>query len=438
MPKSPKRKNFSNSLYVGLLCPVNRPVLIVGWIPRIVMAIARSLHRHGIPVDVADFVTRPLHSRFIRKRFKLTHPGTDGDVFRSELRRVIKDGGHDMLIPADDQALAAVIRYYDDLVHLVTVACPPPDITTQVLNKALTLETAKRCQIPVPRTVSVDNSSQLHDLANQIPFPWILKPEEKQLYEQEIKSCRLNCAEDIATRFPDSQAFAPPMLLQEYCEGGGVGVELLMYKGECVAVFQHRRLKEFPFRGGMAVAAISETPSPALVAYSLSLLRALQWDGVAMVEFRVNPVDGRAVLMEVNGRYWGTLSLPVMAGIDFPFYQWQVLHGETPQVPSYEAGLRWRWSVGYLARLNGMIVASMGSRAVRRRLWAELAGTAHDFTFQTRDPELCFSDPLPVLISFGRTMKYVALCDFSAVLRHLPAGMITRRSINVAGTVSGN
>jgi predicted ATP-grasp superfamily ATP-dependent carboligase len=417
---------------------VKRPVLIIGWIPRIVMAIARSLHGHGIPVDVADFVTRPFYSRAIRKRFKLPHPSTHGDAFRSELRRVITDGGHDLLIPADDQALAATIQSYDDLVDLVTVACPPPDITTRVLNKALTLETAKRCGIPVPKSVIIHNSSELHDLRNQIPFPWILKPAEKQLQEEEIKSCRLNSTDDIATRFPDAQAFAPPMLLQEYCAGVGVGVELLMHEGECVAVFEHRRLKELPFTGGMAVAAISEAPDAVLVKYSRSLLRALQWDGVAMVEFRVNPVDGRAALMEVNGRYWGTLSLPVMAGIDFPLYQWQVLHGENPLVPCYPSGLRWRWSVGYLVRLHGIIVAAMKSRAAQKLLWTELAAAPYDFSFKTRDPEFNFLDPLPVFISLGRTMKAIASRDLSAVFRHFPAGRILRRSIKVAGTVSGN
>ena len=434
-PKNPADTVFCRTIPRHL---VKRPVLIIGWIPRIVMAIARSLHRHGIPVDVADFVTPPLYSRAIRKRFKLPHPSTDGEVFKTELRRVIKDGGHDMLIPADDQALAAAIRHYDDLADLVTVTCPPPDITTQVLNKALTLETAKRCGIPVPKTVLINDSSELHDLRNQIPFPWILKPVEKQMRAEEIKSCRLNGTDDVATRFPHSQAFTPPMLLQEYCEGVGVGVELLMYEGECIVAFQHRRLKEFPFTGGMAVTAISEAPDAVLVKHSLSLLRALQWDGVAMVEFRVNPVDGRAALMEVNGRYWGTLSLPVMAGIDFPLYHWQLLHGEIPQVPSYAAGLCWRWSGGYLARLNGIIAASMGSGPLRRRLWAELAGSVHDFTFRTRDPELCFFDPLPALISLGRSMKFVASRNFSAVLRRLPASRIIRRSIKVAGTVSGN
>ena len=32
-----------------------------------------------------------------------------------------------------------------------------------------------------------------------------------------------------------------------------------------------------------------------------------------MVEFKINPADGSAVLMEVNGRYWGSIGLPIAA-----------------------------------------------------------------------------------------------------------------------------
>ena len=74
--------------------------------------------------------------------------------------------------------------------------------------------------------------------------------------------------------------------------------------------------------------AISEETDPVLAEASYKLLRALEWEGVAMVEFRRNPVDGKAALMEINGRYWGTTSLPLQAGVEFPVYEWRLAHGE--------------------------------------------------------------------------------------------------------------
>ena len=34
------------------------------------------------------------------------------------------------------------------------------------------------------------------------------------------------------------------------------------------------------------------------------------------MEFKVDPADGTTTLMEVNGRYWGSISLPLLAGMD--------------------------------------------------------------------------------------------------------------------------
>src|SRR4029077_9073436 len=99
--------------------------------------------------------------------------------------------------------------------------------------------------------------------------------------------------------------------------------------------------------GGVAVIAVSEDPDPELLRSSVALLNALEWEGAAMVEFRVERETGVSTLMEVNGRFWGSVSLPIMAGVDFPFYYWQVLHGEPPRVPDrYTVGMRWRWSPG--------------------------------------------------------------------------------------------
>jgi predicted ATP-grasp superfamily ATP-dependent carboligase len=108
---------------------------------------------------------------------------------------------------------------------------------------------------------------------------------------------------------------------------------VLIHEGEPVAIFQHRRLKEVPASGGAAAVAIAEPPELTLVDQALALLRALEWEGVAMFEFRYDRAQRRGFLMEVNGRYWGTVALAIHSGMDFPWYEWQIAHGEKPLVP---------------------------------------------------------------------------------------------------------
>jgi protein-tyrosine-phosphatase len=108
------------------------------------------------------------------------------------------------------------------------------------------------------------------------------------------------------------------VLLQEYFRGDGVGVELIADHGELRHVFQHRRLHEVPLTGGGSSLRCSEAVTPALRAASAQLMRALGWHGVAMVEFKYNPASGEFRLMEINGRFWGSLPLAIAAGADFP------------------------------------------------------------------------------------------------------------------------
>ena len=68
--------------------------------------------------------------------------------------------------------------------------------------------------------------------------------------------------------------------------------------------------------GARARFARASTSIPTLYAYSTRLLAALEWTGLAMVEFKVGE-DGPK-LMEINGRVWGSLPLAVKSGVDFP------------------------------------------------------------------------------------------------------------------------
>jgi len=377
-----------------------------------------------VPVDVAGFVPAVApRSRAIRDFKLVPRPELDPAGFVSQLRDFIRQGRHDLVIPADDQALVALTEHYHEFGDLTRIACPPPEITSHILDKSLTLDVARKCGIRVPKTRLISNSEQLPESFSTFPFPWILKPARKEVSVEEIKSSRLATADEVDAKFPAPREFVPPMLLQEYCEGAGVGVELLLHDGECVAVFQHRRLEEVPYTGGVSVTAVAERPDPELVKQSLDLLRALHWHGPAMVEFKVNPCSGSAVLMEVNGRYWGTISLPILAGVDFPLYHWQLLHGETPSVSEkYAMGTKWRWTAGHIWRLHGLLIAARRSRSARNELGRGFSECPVLLDASIQDALFSASDPMPAILDLVQIVKYLSSYDIKALLRRLPGG----------------
>jgi predicted ATP-grasp superfamily ATP-dependent carboligase len=402
---------------------MNRPVLIVGSAPRITIPIARSLHGHGVPVEVASFseVEPPPWCRAVSDFIRLpsADPRTEdrSSAFLESLTQLISQRQYDMLIPANDPALALISQHDACLRKLLHLACPPPQVVRRVLDKSLTLEIARKAGIYTPSTYRVSSPAELEVLFGQLLFPLVAKPYHKG-EAMDFKVRYFPTYELLYQELAADDNLRSKLLLQEFAPGDGVGIEVLMDHGEPVAIFQHRRLKEVPASGGVAAVAIAEPLEPMLVDQALALLRALEWEGVAMVEFRYDRARHHSSLMEVNGRYWGTLALAVQAGVDFPWYEWQIAHGEKPAVPlNYSTGARWRWSAGYITRWHDLAKSSVRKALKHPAGLKELVPSCADLT--SRDALWDPADPMPAIGELLRTVKDLGVSDVKGIVRAL-------------------
>ena len=160
-------------------------------------------------------------------------------------------------------------------------------------------------------------------------------------------------ADEIAA-LPDA---AFPLLVQQRIVGPGIGVFVLRWDGNTVLRAAHERILEKPPSGGVSVLRRSMSPESGLVAQSEALLKWFEWQGVAMIEYKRDVVTGVAYLMEINGRFWGSLQLAIDAGADFPVHLVaRALHLTPPEIPPFRTGLTLRWEWGcvdhLLARLR--------------------------------------------------------------------------------------
>src|SRR5581483_5707834 len=239
----------------------SRPVLILGASARISIPIARSLQKCGVAVDVAHLSkTDPkFRSRAVRECILLPDFREHPAEMLDSLTSLIRSRGYDTLIPVQDGAAQIVAENYSVLSSLLRVASPPPHVLRRVLDKDATLRVARQCGIPIPRSYTVATPAELGAVASELTFPVVMKPSVhngqpsfKVRYFEHIDHLKMALTENRCG----------PVLLQEYCAGEGVGVEMLIHQGACLATFQHRRLKEGPASGGVAVMAISEEPDP--------------------------------------------------------------------------------------------------------------------------------------------------------------------------------
>ena len=79
-------------------------------------------------------------------------------------------------------------------------------------------------------------------------------------------------------------------------------------------------------------------------AFSERLLGALDWHGIAEVEFRLDARDNVPKLMEINPRFWGSLCVAIKAGVDFPYMLYRIaVDGDINGVFSYKIGVKGRY-----------------------------------------------------------------------------------------------
>jgi protein-tyrosine-phosphatase len=175
-------------------------------------------------------------------------------------------------------------------------------------------------------------------------------------------------------------------------------------------------LHEVPYTGG-ASSFRESCQAEELVHLGETLLDAVEYDGVAMVEFRRAAIDGRPYFLEINGRLWGSLALALHCGVDFPAalvqcYQYgSPVRGESP----YRAGVRCR---SVFPGEVGHLVSIFRARTSRE------AGPAPSkvkavvrFILLSLDPRIrhdhfWWSDPLPGIRQAWKTISAMGRTSF--------------------------
>jgi len=250
---------------------------------------------------------------------------------------------YDMLLPMDDDTVMLTAKNKAVLSRYTKIPVPDYDILIKAKNKAKTLEYAIKNNIPCPKTYFIDNLHTVDKLNNQISFPIVIKPKESAGARGVVYV--KNKGELYSEYLKIHQKYEFP-LIQEYIPPGGwtYGVfALLNINSEPRAVFAHRRLREFPLSGGPSTLRESIW-KPDLMQLGLKLLKSMKWYGVAMVEFKEDPRGKTPKLMEVNPRFWGSLELSILSGVDFPYLLYKmVMDGDINSVTKYKLGVKCRW-----------------------------------------------------------------------------------------------
>ncbi len=342
---------------------------------RAALAVTRSLGRLGHQVVVGERRAPALAqtSRYCAGRFTYPDPVSEPDAFAERVLETVRRERADVVVPMADVTTFSLLRRRAELEAICRLPLAPTPTIERAGDKADIVETARTLGVPVPQTVRIDAAGPVPPLP--FPYPVVVKPHRSRvLTAGGWKSTAVGYAADaaaLAQQLARRPAHEFPLLIQERIAGPGVGVFACYDRGRAVALFSHRRLRERPPWGGVSVLSESAPLCPQASASATALLDAIGWHGVAMVEFKRDDRDDTPRLMEINGRFWGSLQLAIDAGVDFPAMLLTLVEGGSfpPQAP-YRLGVRNRWLWGDVDNLILTLTGSGPAGPRRGRLRA--------------------------------------------------------------------
>jgi predicted ATP-grasp superfamily ATP-dependent carboligase len=394
-------------------------VLVTDGGQRPALAITRSLGRRGVSVLVGEHTESSLASvsRYCAGHVRYPSPEQERTAFERFLLGFARRGEADVIVPVTDVAMHAVASNHDALRHSCAAVCPPFTAFETVTNKWSLFQLASRCGVPVPATCLVQSGSDLSAHLGSIEYPAVVKSTRSRVradhgwlpttvyYAQSSDElCRLYDQVEWLSRYPS--------LIQQRIVGPGLAIFVLCDHGELLTTFAHRRLREKPPSGGASVLCESVAVDPRLREFAIRLLGPLGWHGVAMLEFKQDRRTGDLFLMEVNGRFWGSLELAIAAGIDFPYLTCQLALGKKPQAPqAYRIGVKNRWLLGDLDHLFIRLAHRARDLNLADSVPSKLQ-TLRDF-LKFVEPGLHYEivsgdDPAPFLYEFAQYFKTAA------------------------------
>jgi len=335
-------------------------VLVTDGENRSSLAVTRSLGKKGCYVVVTGVSRSNIasNSSFCRAAYHIPNPLVDGQEYVEEIKAIVKKEKIDVIFPMTETSIYLLNPIRESLPCNVILACPQEDKMKIVSNKVSLCQLAEKLNVPIPRTLFIGSPVDLITRLDEIDhYPVVVKPALSKIQERHgFLSAGVMYASsrnELEHLYSTENVLRYPSMVQEKIVGPGTGLFTLYDSDRHLALFSHRRLREKPPSGGVSVVSESIPLDQEMVEAADRLLTAVKWQGVAMVEFKRDLRDGKAKLMEINGRFWGSLQLAIDCGVDFPSLLLDYVEGKKVlnHGGNYRVGHKLKWLLGTLDHL---------------------------------------------------------------------------------------
>ncbi len=394
-----------------------RSVLAIVGDTQVGLWVVRSLARNGLAVHavVNTREGQSAHSRFSASAWMLDgRPGQEG--FIDEIKELARQLGVGSIMPVSEGYHNALIAMRDEFEPDVHIFSPSRESFDKATDKDYMQELCVKLGVPVARGMRLDQL--IGDVGEGLDFPLVLRTRQQNIKAGKApwKAAYAENKDDLYRLFGQVKDFADNVIVQEYHPGVEDHVQILMHDGECVMAGDYIGEHHMPLAGGVTVQRVS-CHHENLVRDAVKLLKAIDYEGIAGVQFHYDQRTDRYIFLEINPRFSGGLPTVIMAGFEASFRLWQS-HFEPEKLArdKYRLGLRTRILGGdanwLLGMLRGDPLPPGQKRMGKIRTVAEFLWNSGPWT---RDDSFMWSDPKPFFVDLRQMVRKLGNKKFDIV-----------------------
>ena len=384
---------------------------------RAALCAVRSIGRAGIAVAVGAPM-RPalaMWSRYATATLLLPDATKNARKFAEVVAEEVEARRALLVLCATDAELWALSRWRDKLPESARRVLPPHDAVARSLDRTTLHDLARSLGIPCLDTLRVDGGGEVEPVlrkAVEAGFPAMVRslvPWEEREDGTRREAERISVHDIAGLRrllYEQEELSHSGCLIEPHPKGRYLGYGTVCDGGAPLVEIFRERIRERTALSGVSTVSRTIQPDPGLRELAKRLLRALSWQGPAMVEC-LRTEDGVLRLVTVIGRFWGSLNLAVEAGVDVPLLCYRLAEGsllpDTMRIA--KPGVSMRWVMGDMEQaINRFRAPSSSSRLRDRfkafseivdpRVWLTHNGDVYDPT-----------DPLPFAYEISGKMR---------------------------------
>lgn len=370
--------------------------------------VIRNLAMNGINVHavVRTKSGQPAWSRYSKSAWIL-ESSIDDFSFIKELKELANIVNAGSIMPVSEGYHNVLIKNRKVFEPDIHIFSPEKESFEKAADKDFMHSKCLELGIPVAKGKRFDLLMDSNPL--ELGFPLVLRT-RNQNSNDKIAPWKAEYAlniKDLNRLYEEVKDYAHNIIVQKYCPGAEDHVQVLMHEGNAFMTGEYIGEHHMPLAGGVTVQRISCFHEN-LLNDSVKLLKSINYEGLAGVQFHFEPETGKYIFLEINPRFIGGTPTLIMAGFDTAFLLWQsFFEPEKMKKGNYRKGLRTRILGGDVNWLLAMIRKDRLPPEQKRIKPLKALSLFLKNCIFAKDDSFLLKDPLPFMVDFFEMVKKI-------------------------------